>query len=414
MAQTSVVVTGIGVLASNGLGREAYWKALLAGRSGIGPVTRFDTSRFPCQIGGELRDFNPEDFMSKSQVKNWHRHVHQAVASARMAVEDSGVASAKYEPDRMACAVGTSVGNPNEAYEWGLETFETHGYKKLPKMGSSAFASHSATVHVSIDFGLRGPAITIASGCATGIDVMGWGLHQIRSGHVDAAVIGATESPLFPMSFATASALGILSKRNDAPEQAMRPFDRTQDGIVLSEGAATLVLERADYARARGARIYGEVAGFGSAAEGLNPLILDKEGNGLSRAILASLGDAGATADEVDHIQSHGVSLEMYDRCEANAYRNVFGARLPRIPVAAVKSMIGQAYSAGGLLGVAAGLMTLEQGAIPPIINLDEPNPEYNLDLVAPEYRFCDIHTVLSVAMSFGGTHSAVVLRSLN
>ncbi|HOS04315.1 MAG TPA: beta-ketoacyl synthase N-terminal-like domain-containing protein, partial [Candidatus Hydrogenedentes bacterium] len=261
MSFPAVVVTGMGVLASNGLGRDAFWKALAEGHSGIGPVTRFDTSMFPCQIGGELKDFRPEDFMSKSQVKHWHRHVHQAVASARLAVEDSGLASAGYDPERMSCAVGTSVGNPNEAYQWGLDTFEAHGYRKLPKMGSSAFSSHSATVHVSIDFGLRGPAITIASGCATGIDVLGWGLAQIRSGRVDAAVVGATESPLFPMSFATASALGILSKRNETPHQAMRPFDRGSDGIVLSEGAATLVLERADYAQARGAKIYGEAAG---------------------------------------------------------------------------------------------------------------------------------------------------------
>ena len=406
-----VVITGIGVLACNGMGREGFWDAIKAGRSGIGRVERFDVSALPCQIAGELRDFRPEDFMKKSVVKHWHRHVHQAVAASRLAVQDAALPSAGYRPERIAVAVGTSIGNPDEAWEGYVEAYKSGGYKKVSKFASSAFSGHSATVHVGIEIGIRGPAITIASGCATGLDVLSWGCQQIRMGRADAAVVGATESPIFLASFVTACSLGILSRRNDEPEKAMRPFDRYRDGIVLSEGACTVVLERADYARARGARILAEVAGNGSASEGANPLILEREGTALARAIRAAMSEAGALPQDIDHIQAHGVSLEAYDRCETNAFKHVLGTHAYRAPVSAVKSMIGQSYAAGGLFGVTAATMALYEGVVPPTINLDDPDPECDLDFVPRKARKNDIHAALAVAVSFGGTHSATVLK---
>ncbi len=408
--KTSIVVTGLGVLASNGLGRKAYWEALRQGVSGIRRLDRFDPSDLPCQIAGQLWDFEPSDFMSRKVVKHWHRHVHQAVASSRLAVSDAELQSA-YEPDRIAVAVGTSIGSPNEAYEEQQKAYESHGFQKVSKFASSAFSGHSATVHVSIDFGIRGPGITISSGCTTGLDVIAWGLHQIQSGRADAALVGATESPVFPMSFATGCSLGIMSKRNDQPEKAMRPFDKNRDGIVVSEGAVALVLERADNAKARGARILGEVTGFGSSCEARNALILDRKGKALSRAVTEAITSAGMTPNDIDHIQSHGVSLEMYDICETNAYKTALGDRVYRIPVSAVKSMTGQAYAAGGLLGLAAGILALSEGVVSPTINLENPAPECDLDFVPKQARLNDINTVLTCAMSFGGTHSAVVMR---
>ncbi len=411
MGHNGVAITGLGVLACNGLGREAFWEALKAGRSGIRRVERFDASEFPCQIAGELWDFNPEDFMKKSDVKHWHRHVHQAVAGSSLAVKDSDLDKAAYEPDRIASGVGTSIGSPDEAYDSYMKAYETQGYRKVSRLASSAFSGHSATVHVSIDFGLRGPAITISSGCATGLDVLAWGVEQLRTGRADAAVVGATESPLFPLSFASACSLGILSKYNDEPEKAMRPFDRGRTGIVLAEGCVMLVLERAEAARARGARIYGYVAGFGSAADAANPLILDKTGAALSRAIQSALRDAGVSPNDIDHIQAHGVSLEMYDHCETNAYKRVFGRGAYRIPISAVKSMTGQAYAAGGLLGVASALLPMNEGVVPPTINLEDPDPLCDLDYVPQQARRNDVRTALVTSISFGGTHSAVVLR---
>lgn len=413
MEINAVVVTGMGVLSCNGIGREAYWDAISSGRSGIRQIKRFDASDLPCQIAGELWDFNPEDFMKKSVVRNWNRHVHQAIASSRLAVQDANLKEAGYAPERIAVAMGTSVGSPDEAYKGHMEAMETAGYKKINKLASSAFSGHSATVHVSIDIGVRGPAITIASGCATGLDVLNWGFNQIRMGQVDAAVIGATESPIFPLSIASACSLGILSKRNNEPECAMRPFDRHRDGIVLSEGAVTLVLERADKARARGARIFAEVAGTGASAEGRNPLVLEAEGKTLARAVQAAMTTAGMGPYDIGCIQAHGVSLDMYDRCETNAYKRVFGEHAYRVPVSAVKSMIGQSYSTGGLMGVGAALLTLDRGIISPTVNLDDPDPLCDLDFVPKKARLNDIESALVVSISFGGTHCATVLRKV-
>ncbi|MBI2424917.1 MAG: beta-ketoacyl-[acyl-carrier-protein] synthase family protein [Candidatus Hydrogenedentes bacterium] len=406
-----VVITGLGVLSCNGTGRKSYWKALANGQSGIRAIKRFDASDLPCQIAGELWDFNPEDYMKKSTVRRWNRHVHQAVACSRLAVEDAELNQAKYDPERIAVAIGTSIGSPDEAYQEHMESLETGGFRKISKFASSAFSGHSATVHVSIDIGLRGPAVTISSGCATGLDVLAWGMKEIRLGNADAALVGATESPIFPLSMASACSLGILSQRNREPELAMRPFDRHRDGIVLAEGACAVVLERLDHALARGARILGEVGGSGAAAEAQSPLILDQQGQALARAIASCLAEAGLSAHEVECVLAHGVSLEMYDKCETNAYKLALGKHAYRIPVSAVKSMIGQSYSAGGLLSVGAALMVLNDGIVPPTLNLEHPDPACDLDYVPQRARMNDIRCALVTSISFGGTHSAVVLK---
>ncbi len=412
-ASEPVVITGLGVLSSVGIGKTTFWEALESGRSGIGPITRFDASPFPCQIAGELRDFNPSDFMPNSVIKHWHRHVHQSIAASKLAVEDAELSKAGYASDRIAVGIGTSVGSPNEAYRSLMDAYNSGGYKKVSKFASSAFSSHAATVHVSVDFGLKGPSITIASGCSTGLDILIWGMNQLKLNLADAVVVGATESPVFMESIATASSLGILSKRNDEPEKAMRPFDRYSDGIVLSEGACVFILERPGAAKARGAPILGELLGYGSASEGNNPLILEKQGIALSRAMHSALTSAGLQPHEVDAIQTHGVSLRMYDQCEAEAIQRVFGSNPQAIPISAVKSMTGQTYSAGGALGVAAGLMTLAKGLIPPIINLEVPIRD-DMDFVSREARFNDVNTMVVNAMSFGGTHCAIVLGRAN
>lgn len=408
-----VVVTGLGVLACNGMGREAFWDAIENGRSGIRRLDRFDASDLSCQIGGQLWDFNPEDFMRKTVVKNWQRYVHQGVAAAKLAVAESDLAKAAYAGDRVAVAMGTSIGNPDELYISSVDAYQTGGFKKVSKLASSAFSGHSATVHVTIDLGFSGPAITIASGCATGLDALAWGITQIRRGKADAAVVGATESPLFPMALAGACSLGILSKRNDEPEKAMRPYDRQRDGIVLSEGAVALVLEKADHAKARGAMILGEVAGNGSASDATSPLALDSEGKALARAIASALSDAGMQPHEIDHVQAHGVSLEMYDRCETNGLKRALGSHAYRVPISAVKSMTGQAYAVGGLLGVASALLPMNKGVVPPTINLESPDPECDLDYVPLRARRNDVGSALVLGISFGGTYSASVLRKL-
>lgn len=411
MPADRIVITGAGVLSCNGIGLPAFWNALEQGRSGVGHITRFDTSPFPCHIGGQLWDFNPEDFLSKADVKRWHSHVHQSVACAKLAYEDAEFAHAGYAPERVAIGFGTSVGAPDEHYLRYRETFEKHGWDKIDKFASSASSGHAATANVSTTFKLRGPAATIASGCATGLDVIQWGVEQLRHGYADAAIVGASESPLTPLTMAVSCSLNIVSKRNDDPTKAMRPFDKQSDGIVLSEGAGALILEREPHAKARGAKIYAELPGYAAAAEGNNPLVIDKEGKALARAIEGALRAAGMRNEELDAAICHGVSLPMYDRSESAAYKRALGDHAYRIPITAPKSMTGQPYAAGGLLGVCTALLVLNRGVVPPTINLDTPDPECDLDYVPLKSRLNDVNSVIVTAMSFGGTHSGLVLR---
>lgn len=409
-----VVITGVGVLACNGLGREAFWDALEHGRSGIGFIDRFDTSEMPCHIGGQLWDFDPHDFLSKANVKRWHRVVHQSVAATTLAVQDAEFDPCPYPAERVAVGIGTSVGNLDEMYRAHRVAFEEHGWRAVDKMATSATSGHASTANVSAIFGFRGPAITIGSGCATGLDMINWACEQLRHGFADAAVVGATEAPLDDLGFAGACSLGIVSKESDDPAKAMKPFDKNSDGLVLSEAAVVVVLERAGAARARGARIFAEVAGSGSAAEGGNPIVLERDGNALARAIERTLFDAGMRPEDVDCAHAHGVSLTSYDRCETHGYKRALGDHAYRIPVSASKSMIGQAYSCGGLLNVAAALLTLERGVVPPTINHSDPDAECDLDYVPGAARMNDAHTALITALSFGGTHGAMLLRSPN
>lgn len=406
-----VVVTGAGVLACNGIGIEPFWNAIVSGVSGIRTIDRFDVENFPSKIAGQLWDFDPADYLSKTVVKRWYRATHQALAAAIQAVDDADFATAGYDPERIASGIGTSFGSTDEMYHQNRRNFETKGWKGMDRFSSSATSDHAPTATVGAHFGFRGPAITIGSGCSTGIDMLAWGRKQIVGGLADAALIGATETPLNELLHAGTCALGILSERNDAPEQAMRPFDADSDGLVLSEAAVVLVIERASSARARGAKIYAEVAGCGASAEGRNPLILDKDGDALARAIEGALREAGVRPDELDCAQSHGVSMKMYDRCEAAAYRQALGAHAYRIPISANKSMIGQAYSVGGLLGVVCAMMSLKTGVVPPTINLETPDPKCDLDFVPKQARLNDPASALVTSLSFGGTHTAAVLK---
>lgn len=407
------VITGIGVLACNGMGREAFWDALEQGKSGIRRLDRFDTGDFPCKIAGQLWDFDPNQFISKADIKRWNRTVHQAVAASKMAVDDCDFTSANYDANRVAVGIGTSIGSPDEEYINRYKVYDKGGWEALDKFASSASSPHSSTAVVSSKLGLCGPAITIGSGCATGLDVITWGMTQIREGHADAAIVGATEAPITVPVFACSSALGLLAQNNKHPEQAMRPFDQDAKGLVLSESAVVLVLERADHAIRRGAPILAEVASSYSVSEGGNPLLLQRSGDSIARCVNGALNAAGMNPNELESIQSHGVGLDIYDIAETAAYKIALGDHAYRVPISAVKSMTGQPYSVGGLLGTTAGCMALTTGIMPPIINLENPREECDLDFVTQHARLNTPKNTLVTSMSFGGTHSALVLKKV-
>lgn len=408
-----IVVTGVGVLASNGTGRADFWDALREGRSGIGPITRFDTAQYECHVGGELNDFDPHDFMRKAEVRRWHSHVHQSVAAAQLAVDDADFLKAGYPPERIATAIGTSAGVYDEEYMRHQKEYESYGWRAISRFATSATSTHSATAHVSARFQARGPATTMGTGCSTSLDVLRWGVEQIRRGDADAALVGATESPLTALAFAGFSALGILST-SDEPESAMRPFDASGDGLVLGEAACVLVLERESRAKSRGAPILGQISGVAFASEGRNPVLIEKDGAALSRAIADAVAGSGLESTDIDAVHGHGVALAMYDRGETNAYKQALGDHAYRVPISATKAMTGQTYAVGGMLNVAGALMTINQGIMPPTLNLHDPMPECDLDYVPLQARRNDVDHVLVTTLSFGGTHAAGIISRAN
>lgn len=409
----SIVVTGIGVLSCNGEGREEFWDALENGRSGIRLIDRFDTSDLPCKIGGQLWNFDPYQFLSKSDVKRWHRNVHQAVGAATYALDDADFSSAGYDPNRVAVCIGSSISSRDEEYDRDRTIGEEGGWDVVDKLASSTSSAHAATANVTSKFGFSGPAITIGSGCSTGLDSIAWGVTQIRNGLADAVVVGASETPITWPVFYSSLAMGIFSLNNDEPTKAMRPFNTLGDGLVVSESSIVFVLERADRAMRRGVEIFGEIAGACATSEGRNPLLLQRDGEAVARSISGALQNACMNPTDVDSIQSHGVGLSVYDKAEVQAYKTALGEHAYRVPISAVKSMTGQPYSVGGLLGVASGCMALSRGVVAPTINLDAPSEEYDLDFVPNEARLNSPNNVLVTAMSFGGTHSSLVLRKV-
>ncbi|MFP6583938.1 MAG: beta-ketoacyl-[acyl-carrier-protein] synthase family protein [Candidatus Hydrogenedentota bacterium] len=409
----NIVITGIGVLAPNGIGRAEFWDALENGRSGIRLLDRFDPLDLPCRIAGQVWDFDPHQYLSKANVKRWHRVVHQSVAATKLAMEDAQFDDAGYDLERVAVAIGSSVSDRDEEYDQIRVAIAEHGWSGIEQFSSSTNSAHASTANVCAQYKFRGPAITIGSGCATGLDTIAWGTNQIRNGHADVAIVGASENPVTYPVMCCAQAIGILSQNNDEPDKAMRPFDHDGDGLVLSEAAVVLVLERASTARKRNAPIFAEIAGGGAASEGGNALLLERSGEAVSRAVLGAVRNAGMNPQDVDCIQAHGAGLSTYDKAEVQAYRTAFGAHATRIPISAVKSMTGQPYSVGGLLGVAGGCMSLTTGIIPPTINFTSPAEGCDLDFVPNEARLNAPSNVLVTAMSFGGTHSSLMLRKV-
>jgi len=405
-----VVITGLGVVSPVGIGKEAFWDSLIHGRSGITRITRFDPSDFPSQIAGEVKDFNPEDFIPKGASKI-SRFSQFAVAAAKMAVEDAGL-DISSDPYRIGACFGTSIGGGGWPFEKAHLEFLNKGPKGIWPLSASEYAPHAPTSYVCIFLGIQGPGVTIASACATGLDVVEWGRSQIRSGRLRAAVVGGTEAPLYPFSFAALCASGNLSSRNKEPEKASRPYDLYRDGIVVSEGAAAVVLEDMEYALNRGAWIYAEVIGFSGASEGNHIRKLDLEGKILTKAMKGALSDAGLSAEEIDYIHAHGNSLQDYDVAETNAFKKVFGEYAYHIPISSIKSMIGHSFGAAGAFQVVSSCMSIQHNLIPPTVNLEVPDPKCDLDYVPNQARFARIQTILINAHSLGGMHSVLVLQS--
>ena len=412
MSQRRVVVTGLGIVTSIGHDVPSFWSALVAGKIGVDRVTLFDPSNFACQIGAEVRDWDVNQLMDPKEARRNDRYTHFGFVAARQAVADSGIDMAKEDGDRVGVIIGSGIGGMH-TYETQLRNLYEKGPRKVSPFTIPSLIGNMCAGLVAIDLGARGPNFGMVSACATGTHSLGEAAHAIRRGDADVMVAGGSEAAITPFAYASFCAMKAMSTRNDQPRSASRPFDKGRDGFIMGEGAGVLVLESLEHAHARGARIYCELAGYAATCDAYHITQPDPDGKGLSMAMHRALDSAGVRPDSVDYINAHGTSTPYNDKFETLAIKKIFGDHARRLPVSSTKSMTGHLLGAAGGIESVVCVKTIEQGIIPPTMNLEEPDPDCDLDYVPNAARHVRVRTVLSNNLGFGGQNAAVVFRAL-
>jgi 3-oxoacyl-[acyl-carrier-protein] synthase II len=406
------VITGLGIVSPIGTGVEKFWEAARAGRSGIGRPTLFDASGLPseCQIVGEVRDFNPLDWMSPGAARMAGRFSQFAVAAAKMARTDSYLDEAGISPDRLRVSIGSVMSGQTDLGEPTFQGF-LRGETVWP-WTSNEYSAHAATSHVAIAAGARGQAMTLATACAAGLDSISWAADCVTRSSATAVIAGATETPLSPYILSVFHSVGVLSRWKGQPEQASRPFDRLRSGLVLAEGAAAVIVEDREYALARGVKPYAEILGYASVTEGAHLRKVDETGEVGALAMQAALNNAGVFADEVDLIVAHGNSMQDYDVAETAAIKRTFGSRAWNVPISSLKSMCGQALGASSAMQVVLSCLAFRDAIVSPTINHSVRDERCDLDYVTDGARVARLRRILIHAHSLGGSHVALVLGS--
>jgi 3-oxoacyl-[acyl-carrier-protein] synthase II len=407
MKRRRVVITGLGVVAPNGIGKDAFWANLVAGRSAVDYITAFDASALPCRVAAEVKFFDPTNWMNRKKAQQTSIVSQFAIAAAKLAKEDSGLEINDRNRKRVGVCFGTTLGKPDFGLEY--ENYLRSGASGISSLGWVETSPHASTSHIAIELGLRGAVLTISTGCATGLDAIHWAFKQIQSGTADAVIAGGADALLFPFLIAGLSRTGFLTRNND-PSTASRPYDRYRDGAVPAEAAGTVVLEALDAAANRSAYIYGEVLGYAGTIEGLNIPERDVAGTTLASALELALRRSGLKKEDIDCIHSHGISHPESDLMETNAFKEFFGKLAYSIPISSIKSMIGDSIAASGILQVVASALTLQTGIIPPTIHLKHPDLRCDLDYVPNRARKARVRNALMNARAIGGSHSVLVL----
>ena len=410
MNKRRVVVTGVGLITPLGTGTEKSWKNLLDGRSGIRKITQFDATHFTCQVAGEVPDFEINQFIEIKEQKKMDRFIHFAFAAAKMAVEDSGLKITKDNADRIGVLVGSGIGGLS-----AIEHYHTILLEKGPKRISPFFIPmliiNLAAGQISIHFGAKGPNSAVATACASGTHSIGDAFKIIKRGEADAMISGGTEAVITPLAVGGFSSMKALSTRNNEPEKASRPFDRDRDGFVMGEGAGIMLLEDMEHALSRGAKIYAEITGYGMTGDAYHITSPPPEGEGAARCMRASLKDANIHPEEIEYINAHGTSTKYGDELETQAIKSVFGKHAYKFAVSSTKSMTGHLLgAAGGVEGVICALSIFNK-IIPPTINLENPDPECDLDYVPNKARAMDINMAMSNSFGFGGTNACIIFK---
>ena len=408
-----VVVTGLGAVTPLGIGVEKSWQSLCQGKSGIGMVTRFDATGFRTRIAGEVKEFNPLDFMGRKLIRRSDRFIHFALASTQMAVEDSKLIVNSSNADRVGTAVGTAIGGI-ESLDKNYRLLLQGARHQISPFFIPGFIANMASGQVAIQFGAEGPNMCSVTACASATHAIGNAFRVIQGGEADVMIAGGTEAAISPIIFAGLDALRVTSTRNEEPEKASRPFDKHRDGFVTSEGSGVVILEELEFALNRGARIYAEVLGYGFNSDAYHITAPDPEGKGAANCMRMALNDAGISIDEIDYINAHGTSTPLNDLSETRAIKSVFQGRSNRIPVSANKSMMGHLWGAAGVVEAIFCILTIKQGIIPPTINYETPDPECDLDYVPNVAREAKVRVALSNSFGFGSTNGALIFSQFS
>src|SRR5215813_3913085 len=410
-----VAVTGLGLVSPLGIGNRENWDALTAGRCGLGPITRFDASRFNSRIAGEVKGFDPALYIEKKEIKKMDTFIHYAMGAAHLAMEDSGVSVTDENRERFAVVVGSGIGGLPIIEDTQKRYVESGGN---PRVISPFFITglivNEAGGNISIKYGMKGPNLATVTACTTGAHAVGEAYRMIQYGDADLAIAGGTESVITPLAVGGFGVMKALSTRNDDPQGASRPWDRDRDGFVIGEGAGLVVLEEMEAAKKRGARIYAELVGYGMSGDAYHIAAPSEDGDGPARVMRNTLADSGVRAEDVDYINAHGTSTPAGDKVETLAIKQVFGPHAKKLAVSSTKSMTGHLLGAAGGLETAICALAVAEQVMPPTINYENPDPECDLDYVPNQARRAPIRYALSNSFGFGGTNGALILKRMS
>ncbi len=409
MSKRRVVITGLGVIASNGIGKKAFWEAVKEGRSGISLITRFDPNPYPTRIGGEVKNFNPGDYIEKKNIRRMDRTAHFAIAASKMAVEDAGLELGNGNADRTGVIIGTSMCGIGFLLEQH-DTFIRTGPLRISPFTALASFPDACTSQVSITLGLKGPSFSLSTACSSASDAVGYACEAIQSGKLDFILMGGAEATIYAPILASFCAARAMSTRNSEPEKASRPFNLDRDGFVLGEGAGIFVLEEYEHAKKRGAHIYAEVLGHGMTCDAYHMTAPDPSGEEAARAMEMALKNAGLAPKQIDYINAHGTSTPLNDKTETMIIKKVFGDYAYKIPVSSTKSMIGHLIGAAGSVELVATLLAMDEQILPPTINYEVPDPLCDLDYVPNKARPAKIEIAMKNSFGFGGKNSILIL----
>ena len=413
MEKRRVVITGMGVVAPNGIGIENFWDSLIHGRSAVRRITHFDASSYPCQVAAEVPDFKPTDYMDYRTAKRLARFAQFALAASKMAIMDSRIDLGSIDPHRVGVIIGTGIGG-GDCTENQYIVFMEKGLKRISPLTAVMICTHSAAGIISCEFGIKGPNTTIAAGCTSGLDAIYSAYNTIRLGDADIMLAGAGETPITPYIVAIFCASGLLSKSTDNPKKTIKPYDVEGNGTVLGEGGATLVLENLESALKRKARIYGEILGYASGNEAYNIFHIDPAGDEAAEVMKRALDNARLKPRDIGYINAHGNGSPEYDLNETIAIKKTFRELAYQIPITSIKPVTGQSFSVTGVLQVITSLLTINKSIIPPTINHINPQPNCDLDYVRNQFREGKVNNALTNSLGYGGGHTVVIVGKYN